>query len=51
MSRKKSTPVHRPFFTYELQNIIAGGILVTLAVLMFLSTRTPVSPEEVQPVF
>lgn len=39
MSRKKSTPVHRPFLSYELQNIIAGGVLITLAILMFLSTN------------
>jgi DNA segregation ATPase FtsK/SpoIIIE-like protein len=38
MARKKST-THHTFWTYELQNIIAGGILVTLGVLMFLSTK------------
>ena len=38
MSRRKSTPVHRPFLSYELQNIIAGWVLITLAILMFLST-------------
>lgn len=37
MSRRKSTPHHTPFLSYELQNIIAGGVLITLAVLMFLS--------------
>ncbi len=38
MSRRKSTPIHRPFLSYELQNIIAGWVLITLAILMFLST-------------
>jgi hypothetical protein len=38
MARKKST-THHTFWTYELQNILAGGILVTLGVLMFLATR------------
>ena len=37
MSRRKSTPHHTPFLSYELTNIIAGGVLVTLAVLAFLS--------------
>ena len=35
MSRKKSTPVHKPFLSYELQNIIAGSVLIILAVLMY----------------
>jgi S-DNA-T family DNA segregation ATPase FtsK/SpoIIIE len=37
MSRKKSTRSN-PFFTFEMQNILAGSILVTLGALMFLST-------------
>ncbi|MBC7498811.1 DNA translocase FtsK [Candidatus Gracilibacteria bacterium] len=37
MSRRKSTPHHAPLLSYELTNIIAGGVLVTLAVLAFLS--------------
>ena len=37
MSRRKSTPHNTPLLSYELTNIIAGGVLVTLAVLMFLS--------------
>jgi DNA segregation ATPase FtsK/SpoIIIE-like protein len=37
MSRRKSTPHHTPLLSYELQNIIAGGVMITLAVLMFLS--------------
>ena len=37
MSRRKSTPHHAPLLSYELTNIIAGGVLVTLAVLMWLS--------------
>ncbi len=36
MAKKKS--VHRPFMTIELQDILAGGILLTLAALMFLAT-------------
>ncbi len=39
MSRRKTSTVHRPFISYELANIIAGGVLVTLAVLMFLSVN------------
>lgn len=37
MTRKKTT-THAPMMTLELQNIIAGGLLVTLGVFMFLST-------------
>ncbi len=38
MARKKTTR-KTPFFSYELKNIIAWGILVTLGALMFLSTK------------
>lgn len=48
MSRRKSTPKHTPLLSYELQNIIAGGVLITLAILMVLSTRE-LGPNEVQP--
>jgi DNA segregation ATPase FtsK/SpoIIIE, S-DNA-T family len=37
MARKK-TRTSTPFFSYELQNILAWGILITLGALMFLST-------------
>jgi S-DNA-T family DNA segregation ATPase FtsK/SpoIIIE len=37
MARKKQTRSN-PFFSFELQNILAWGILVTLGMLMFLST-------------
>lgn len=36
---KKKTTTHHSFLTYEFQNILAWGILVTLGVLMFLATR------------
>lgn len=38
MARKKTQTKHS-FFTYELQNILAWGILITLGTLMFLSTK------------
>ncbi|MDD2693883.1 MAG: DNA translocase FtsK [Candidatus Gracilibacteria bacterium] len=37
MARKKTQ--HQSFMTVELQNILAGGILIVLGVLMFLSTK------------
>ena len=49
MSRRKSTPHHTPLLSYELTNIIAGGVLVTLAVLMVLSTRELTDPSMAQP--
>lgn len=39
MSRRKTPSSHRPLISYELANIIAGGVLMTLAVLMFLSVN------------
>ena len=39
MAKKKPTTTHHTFMTVELQNIIAGGILVILAAFMFLSTN------------
>jgi hypothetical protein len=49
MSSRKSTPHHTPLLSYELTNIIAGGVLVTLAVLMVLSTQVSIDPLAVQP--
>ena len=49
MSRRKSTPHHTPLLSYELTNIIAGGVLVTLAVLMVLSTRELTDPSITEP--
>lgn len=36
MAKKKSNS--RPFMTLELQNILAGGVLLILGALMFLAT-------------
>lgn|GEM_PF-6623978 len=36
---KKKTTSRSHFFTFELQNILAGGLLVTVGTLMFLSTK------------
>lgn len=38
MAKRKSR-TRSPFLTLEFQNILAGGILVTLGFLMFLSTK------------
>lgn len=38
MAKRKSSSRH-PFFTVEFQNILAGGILIILGMLMFLSTK------------
>lgn len=40
MVRKKTT-TKKAFWTYEMQNIVAGGTLVTLGFLMWLSTEQP----------
>lgn len=37
MTKKK--PQHQNIMTVELQNIIAGGVLIILSVLMFLATK------------
>ncbi len=37
MAKKKTQ--HTPIMTVELQNIIAGGVLIILSVLMFLATK------------
>lgn len=41
MTKKKSTTTHHVIFTYELRNIIAWGILVTLWVLFLFSNDNP----------
>jgi hypothetical protein len=36
---KRKTTHKNPFFTHELQNILAGGILITIGALLFLATK------------